>query len=131
MDRCRAGYGSRALTKTWSSSKVEVDEQDDELGVEMAVRPLQGARLTALRHLHGLSQSTLASQLGVTQPFLAGRTCRTPVPQSMAQATASIYRVPPSFFTVAPEWVDQAPVTFRKKASSRRGGRGTHRPSLS
>lgn len=85
----------------------------------MAVRPLQGARLTALRHLHGLSQSTLASQLGVTQPFLSlVERAERPFPQSMAQATASLYRVPPSFFTVAPEWVDQAPVTFRKKASA-------------
>lgn len=82
-------------------------------------RPRQGARLTALRHLRGLSQSTLASQLGVTQPFLSlVERAERNFPESLALAAAGQYRLPVSFFAVPPELVDNAPVTFRKKASA-------------
>lgn len=80
---------------------------------------LRGERLTALRRLRGLSQSTLAAELGITQPFLSlvERSERT-FPESLAAAATARFALPRSFFTVLPSPIDLAPVTFRKKASA-------------
>ena len=85
----------------------------------MTTTPLRGERLTALRRLHGLSQTRLATELGVTQSFLSlvERSERT-FPETLAGVACSQFALPRSFFAVPARASDLSPVTFRKKASA-------------
>lgn len=74
-----------------------------------------GQRLTALRHIVGLTQTSLAKQLDVTQSFLSQveRGSR-PTPDSLvAQATAE-FGLPIAFFAVQSTPLEVGPITFRK-----------------
>lgn len=85
----------------------------------MTTTPLRGERLTALRRLHGLSQTRLDTELGVTQSFLSlvERSERT-FPETLAGVACSQFALPRSFFAVPARASDLSPVTFRKKASA-------------
>lgn len=94
----------------------------------MAPEPAKavGQRLTALRHIHGLTQGELAERLGVTQSFLShiARGAR-PMPDSMVVDASEEFGVPISFFTIQQTPAEIGPVTFRKnsRASARDEGR--------
>ncbi|CAN7589912.1 XRE family transcriptional regulator [Terrabacter sp. LjRoot27] len=85
-----------------------------------------GQRLTALRHIYGLTQADLAARLGVTQSFLShiARGAR-PLPESLVVDASREFGLPLSFFAVQPTRADLGPVTFRKnsRASARDEGR--------
>jgi Zn-dependent peptidase ImmA (M78 family)/DNA-binding XRE family transcriptional regulator len=74
-----------------------------------------GQRLTALRHIFGLTQTTLANRLHVTQSFLSQveRGSR-PVPDTLVIQAAAEFALPVSFFAVQPSPLEAGPVTFRK-----------------
>jgi Zn-dependent peptidase ImmA (M78 family)/transcriptional regulator with XRE-family HTH domain len=75
----------------------------------------RGQRLTALRHIFGLTQTTLADRLQVTQSFLSQveRGSR-PVPDTLVVQAAAKFGLPVSFFAVQPSPLEAGPVTFRK-----------------
>lgn len=74
-----------------------------------------GKRLTALRHIFGITQTTLAEQLGATQSFLSQVERGTrPAPDSLILETSSRYNMPLAFFTVQASPMESGPVTFRK-----------------
>lgn len=76
-----------------------------------------GQRLTALRHIFGLSQTRLASKLNVTQSFLSQiERGNRPVPEPLIVHASTEFALPISFFVVAPSPLDSGPVTFRKTA---------------
>lgn len=78
---------------------------------------LNGERLTDYRDLLGLSQTTLAEQLGTAQAFVSQvERGEKPFPESLAIDIADLGEVPYSFFTIPPR--PSTPVTFRKKASA-------------
>lgn len=76
---------------------------------------VHGQRLTALRHIHGLTQTALAERLQVTQSFLSQveRGSR-PVPDSLVVQASGEFGLPTSFFAVQPSPLESGPVTFRK-----------------
>jgi len=78
-----------------------------------------GQRLTAIRHIFGLTQMTLAKQLDVTQSFLSQveRGIR-PVPHSLVVQASSEYGLPIAFFSVQPTPLEAGPITFRKTSRS-------------
>jgi len=85
-----------------------------------------GQRLTALRHIYGLTQGDLAERLGVTQSFLShiARGAR-PMPESLVVDASREFGLPVSFFIVQQTPAEMGPVTFRKnsRASARDEGR--------
>lgn len=80
-----------------------------------------GQRLTALRHIFGLTQTALAEQLEVTQSFLSQveRGMR-PVPETLVVQASSNFFLPMSFFAVQPSPMEAGPVTFRKTSRASR-----------
>jgi Zn-dependent peptidase ImmA (M78 family)/transcriptional regulator with XRE-family HTH domain len=78
-------------------------------------RRAHGQRLTALRHIYGLTQTALADRLRVTQSFLSKveRGSR-PVPDSLVVHASGEFGLPISFFAVQPSPLEAGPVTFRK-----------------
>ncbi|MDR0945228.1 MAG: XRE family transcriptional regulator [Bifidobacteriaceae bacterium] len=81
--------------------------------------PWNGQRFATLRHLLGLSQTSLAETLHVTQATISNveRGDREPS-QALIDRAAAQFVLPPSFFSVQPQLSDTTPVTFRKKASA-------------
>jgi Zn-dependent peptidase ImmA (M78 family)/transcriptional regulator with XRE-family HTH domain len=80
---------------------------------------LNGERLTDLRDLLGLSQTTLADRLGVKQAFISMvESGARPIPDSLVADAIAAFALPSTFFSVAPTLRDPAPVTFRKKAAA-------------
>lgn len=81
-----------------------------------------GHRLTSLRHIFGLTQTSLAKRLAVTQSFLSQveRGAR-PAPESLVARASSEFNLPVSFFAVQSTALEAGPVTFRKtsRASAR------------
>jgi Zn-dependent peptidase ImmA (M78 family)/DNA-binding XRE family transcriptional regulator len=74
-----------------------------------------GQRLTALRHIFGVTQTTLAKQLDVTQSFLSQvERGNRPVPDSVVVQASSEYCLPIAFFSVQPTPLEAGPITFRK-----------------
>lgn len=74
-----------------------------------------GHRLTSLRRIFGLSQTTLAKRLAATQSFLSQveRGAR-PAPESLVARASSEFSLPVSFFAVQSTALEAGPVTFRK-----------------
>lgn len=74
-----------------------------------------GQRLTALRHVFGMTQSALADRLDVTQSFLSQveRGAR-PVPESLVVDASTRFGLPMAFFSVQPTALEAGPMTFRK-----------------
>jgi len=79
-----------------------------------------GQRLTALRHIHGMTQATLAERVDISQSFLSQveRGIR-PVPDSIVLRASVEFGLPISFFAVQPTRMDDEPVTFRKTSRAR------------
>jgi len=85
----------------------------------METEALNGERLTDLRDLLELSQTTLADRLGVKQAFISMvESGARPLPDSLAADAIEEFSLPQSFFAVPTSLRDAAPVTFRKKASA-------------
>lgn len=79
----------------------------------------RGTRLTTLRHLDGLTQTDLASRLGVTQSFLSQvEKGAKPLPAELAHLAADHYDVPVEFFTIAPDPTENGFATFRKSSKA-------------
>ena len=76
---------------------------------------LWGQRLTALRHIFGLSQTGLAEQLAVSQSFLSQveRGAR-PAPDYLIVQASREFGLPVSFFAVPSSASEAGPLTFRK-----------------
>lgn len=89
-------------------------------------RRFSGQRLTALRHIFGLTQTALAERLDVTQSFLSQveRGDRPP-PDSLVVDASMKFGLPMAFFAVLPQAFESGPMTFRKtsRASARDEGR--------
>jgi Zn-dependent peptidase ImmA (M78 family)/DNA-binding XRE family transcriptional regulator len=79
-----------------------------------------GQRLAALRHICGLTQTTLAQQLNVTQSFLSQveRGSR-PAPDSLIVRASGDFGFPIAFFSVRPTPLEAGPITFRKTARAK------------
>ncbi|MCP2286759.1 protein of unknown function (DUF955) [Promicromonospora umidemergens] len=76
-----------------------------------------GPRLTALRHLHDLTQTDLAGQLGVTQSFLSQvESGARPAPETLVVDASAMFNLPLSFFSVEPDESRTGTVTFRKNS---------------
>lgn len=76
-----------------------------------------GQRLTALRHIFGLTQTSLAERLNVTQSFLSQvERGNRPAPDLLVVQASSEFGLPIAFFTVQPTPLEAGPVTFRKTA---------------
>lgn len=80
---------------------------------------LTGSRLVTLRHLEGLTQTDLASQLGVSQGFLSqAEKGVKPLPVDVAHAAASRYDLPIEFFSVRQDVSELGAATFRKSSTA-------------
>jgi Zn-dependent peptidase ImmA (M78 family)/transcriptional regulator with XRE-family HTH domain len=86
----------------------------------LALEPsLRGSRFITLRHLDGLTQTDLASELGVTQSFLSQVEKGTkPLPADLARAAADRYDLPVEFFTVQMDPTEAGVATFRKSSKA-------------
>lgn len=79
-----------------------------------------GARLTALRELEGITQSSLAERLGVTQAMVSKiEKAERPLSLDLVDAACREYGVPPGFFYVAPTALDVSLPTFRKHSAAK------------
>jgi Zn-dependent peptidase ImmA (M78 family)/transcriptional regulator with XRE-family HTH domain len=76
-----------------------------------------GHRITALRHIHGITQGELARRLGVAQSFVSQveRGSRS-VPDAVLGRAIDQFALPRAFFTIMPNEADMGPVTFRKNS---------------
>jgi Zn-dependent peptidase ImmA (M78 family)/transcriptional regulator with XRE-family HTH domain len=80
---------------------------------------LRGERLTVLRDLKGLTQGDLADELGVTQSFISHvEKGQRLLPDHIAAAACTKFRLPMSFFTVGKGVTDLGVHTFRKRAKA-------------
>lgn len=84
----------------------------------MAPEPsLVGSRLITLRHLDGLTQTDLATELGVTQSFLSQvEKGAKPLPMDLARAAADRHDLPIEFFSVPLDATEAGVATFRKSS---------------
>lgn len=79
-----------------------------------------GRRLLALRELHSITQTQMASTLGISQPSLSQiEKAERPLPAELMAHAADTYRVPPSFFLVPPTVLEISVATFRKSSAAK------------
>lgn len=82
-------------------------------------RDLRGARLQALRHIEGLTQTDLATKLGVTQAFISHvEKGLKALPWEVATTAADLYGLPIEFFAAPPSLTDEGFATFRKSSKA-------------
>lgn len=82
-------------------------------------RDLRGARLLALRQIEGLTQTDLATKLGVTQAFISHvEKGLKALPLEVAAKAAVEYDLPLEFFAAPPSLTDQGFATFRKSSKA-------------
>lgn len=87
---------------------------------------LRGARLITLRKMHGVTQTDLARELGVTQGFISHiEKGLRPLPGDFAIMIADTYGLPLEFFSVPPSLTAEGMATFRRssKATVKDGNR--------
>lgn len=77
----------------------------------------RGSRLVALRHLEGITQGELASQLSVSQSFISQVEKESkPLPIEVARAACREFYLPEAFFSVPPDLSEVGVTTFRKSS---------------
>lgn len=82
-------------------------------------RDLRGARLQALRQIEGLTQTDLATKLGVTQAFVSHvEKGLKALPWEVATTAADQYGLPIEFFAAPPSLTDEGFATFRKSSKA-------------
>jgi Zn-dependent peptidase ImmA (M78 family)/DNA-binding XRE family transcriptional regulator len=82
-------------------------------------RDLRGARLQALRQIEGLTQTDLATKLGVTQAFVSHvENGLKALPRDVATTAADLYGLPVEFFAAPPSLTDEGFATFRKSSKA-------------
>lgn len=81
--------------------------------------PIRGERLRDLAEMEGLTLTALAAQLGITQGHLSKIVNgSTPPPARVLELAALRFDLPTTFFSALPILEENAPLTYRKKASS-------------